>query len=1215
MRRVERQQDGAVLIIALGVLTIMAVLGTAFAQLMRLERKATENYLEARQMDFLLDSSLNRVIADLQGGNNFRSYTYYRDAPWLYQITREDTLGHGRVDMKDRRVSRWDMFARRAGTESWYTTKVIDCTAQINLNSRQDTLARMLDNLGDAIERSERLKRDGDRKVVNPFYTKPNRGGNKIRGAQIVQLRRRLPGGRFTSKTQLRQLIGKENYEIVKDFVTCYGWEDPFTFKPDDGQLEVPELIGGGGAGVGGGGAQSQVQEPASVATPRASSQPRYPININTAPEEVLIAAIQGVAGRRVFPYSLLGNAGAAMSQIDVKAQLFGGGRKVPGQEETGNVRPRAIYVYTPRFEYADAKKLADRIVTERKLRPFRAWRTNDTGRPGFEDFIDGLEPSFFPSPSNAVVIDPDQPSNRTIRQHLVAGGGQNPVSRRWVRGTGLGTVRQVYRNSGRAFHDNNAWYYELAKGVLKANFNPNTRFNRYNPNQPAYVEVDKSDLVWARDQFSLFKGHTTEFTFDTNGYYEITCLGQIGDIKDRVGAQATGVGRRGGGRRGGRTGLDMAPPFERPFERRVRTVVQIFDVLRHTSQFHFEQTFRTGVASSANNRKFVQTWPEPMEALTELVSSGTTRDGRVELAGLLDGRRAQTQYQQRAQLYRANPVITLANGFDARTSESLGRLRRNRTSGSQNLFSEELTDTLKDIFDAPYSRFGGRFTKFYRRSQLIELNTFTNPAATYSDPQVQREQLGTDLLPDGLNTSITRVPHIGSKVLAYPARQRIDQGREESAVVRVGASGLGSKGQDGLGNVPYYDGGLAFWVKFEFDGDDPVFSGLVGCTQVIKEVSQNPADYSGSEGSQFFIFKNARGQLRVVRMYYHQAFLHGTGSGGGDGALILHPQSVSDSAGGVAEEGDPILENIDNQKLVSRSDLILNISHFRAHEWHHIGIDWDDDNTSQPLRLFVDFQEVRQQPILAQAEVGEANSWVRLNERQPRDGLLIGGIIREQGASDTGIFKWFTNSTRSGGISGGVTSVSREVKRMIANATIDEFVVFDGRFPSVKSYYGSSGSPGYFTNQQGEYANMFEIPLPPHADYVVLRSLDWTSYYPTTYTDSLPNSIPVRVRLSEPVRCEALYLAPFGEPPVGAFQDPWRQNDPVNRVGGRRASRQASQIVGKNAEFVYKFRMRAAQAATGNTAGGFVASPAIDDVTLTYFLPNPRIVLQETIE
>src|SRR4029079_10502093 len=119
----------------------------------------------------------------------------------------------------------------------------------------------------------------------------------------------------FTSKSQLRLLIGPENYNIVKDFLTVHSWEDPDTYKASDGLDEVPDpnlpggttSTGGGGRGVGGNNVQAQ---PVAYGIPRVDPEPRCPININTAPEEVLIACLMGLAGRRVYPFSRLGSAG-----------------------------------------------------------------------------------------------------------------------------------------------------------------------------------------------------------------------------------------------------------------------------------------------------------------------------------------------------------------------------------------------------------------------------------------------------------------------------------------------------------------------------------------------------------------------------------------------------------------------------------------------------------------------------------------------------------------------------------------------------------------------------------------------------------------------------------------------------------------------------------------------------------------------------------------
>ena len=76
--QVDRRQ-GAMLIVTMGVLTLLAVLGTAFVSLMRLEKQATRNYIDAQVVDLINESALERTISDLTGGVNYLSYTsYYR---------------------------------------------------------------------------------------------------------------------------------------------------------------------------------------------------------------------------------------------------------------------------------------------------------------------------------------------------------------------------------------------------------------------------------------------------------------------------------------------------------------------------------------------------------------------------------------------------------------------------------------------------------------------------------------------------------------------------------------------------------------------------------------------------------------------------------------------------------------------------------------------------------------------------------------------------------------------------------------------------------------------------------------------------------------------------------------------------------------------------------------------------------------------------------
>jgi len=1200
------------LIVALAVLTLLVVLGTTFVQLMRLEQQASENNIDTQRMDWVSSSALDRAITTLYEADNHYSWTYYQNTNWLYKFNKlgeAGSLAVGRVEVEDPRVGRWENYMEVSGFLYRFKSKVIDTNSQINLNGQQDTLARMLDHLGEAIAKSPRLKRDG-RKIYNPFYTEPHRSGSRVRGYHILQFRQRLEGQKFQSKNQLRLLIGDENFHIVKDFLTCHSWEDPYTYRPDDGDNEVPDLaLGrsgtqlaqGNSGGLGGGGVNAM---PSAIDV-RLSHEPRHPINVNTAPEEVLVACLTGLAGRRVFPYSRIGGAGGAIVPVDSNAQILG--ERLFASEEVRDVAPRPVFVYSQELRYAEAQKIAQRIVADRKSSRFlRTWRTSDSARPGFEDFIDGLDAGYFPSPSTVQVIDPDQPNNRQIRSHLVSGGA-SPIGILWQKGNAQGLERQLRERLGLSVHEQNAWYYDMMKGILKANFNPNTRISRYNSNVPAATVLDKSDLVWAdRSQGAipvLKKGHTTEFCFDSMGTFEITTLGEMIDLSKASPAARTAVSGKGA----------ELPTDYFPFQHKVRTIVKVFDVLRHTNQLHFEQSFAVGARSSRADRKFVVTWPEPMNALTELYTQGSRRDGRVELAGLLDGRRQQVARMSRANLFGKDDLILAEHSFSERDTQNITLLRRVLQGKGLSFFGDDVSDALKGVFDFnSHPRNSQRQNReFYRRKRMQSFNVFRVGAAAWADPLIGKEQVGTDLFPDGLHTSMFRMNHLGNRLLVLPSHSRIGQAGG-GGLARVGASGV--QGQNILGPVPYYSGGMAFWVKFEFDGADPVFSGLIGCTSVINEVRPAMQDYRGSEGTQFFIFRNTKGELRIVRMYYHQAFPEATGEGGGSLQLFPDPGSETSAAGGNPD--NPILEFLDQQKVISRADIVVDTRHFKAHEWHHIALDWNDSNPTFPIRVYLDYQPVQQGGVPRRPQQivdGTANSWVRLNERQPKDGLQIGGIVRHQGAADAGVFKWYTNTARAGGSGGGVRIEVPSIKRIIANATIDELITYEGTFPQFRRHFGGTGGgAGYFTQRTGEFANLFSIPLPPDVNHVTLRSFDWTSYYPTMFTDSLPNSRPVQL-VNTPIECDVWYRS-FGKPPPSRFREPYRTPSVTNRIAGRKAFRkQGTAIRGLGVEFVYKFFIKGSKyVGQGNTSGGVVQTPAIDDVTLSYYLPNPKVLLQE---
>ncbi len=117
---------------------------------------------------------------------------------------------------------------------------------------------------------------------------------------------------------------------------------------------------------------------------------------------------------------------------------------------------------------------------------------------------------------------------------------------------------------------------------VLWANFNPNTLVARFNPNQVRAHPVAKLDLTY----------YSTELCFSSGGYFEIECVGLVTAHQGQVAARAN-----------------------------QRAVVQVLEIVRHTSQSEFESN------RVANTR--TATHPE---SIVDLGSTGSMFDGQIEM-------------------------------------------------------------------------------------------------------------------------------------------------------------------------------------------------------------------------------------------------------------------------------------------------------------------------------------------------------------------------------------------------------------------------------------------------------------------------------------------------------------------------------------------------------------------------------------------------------
>lgn len=253
--------------------------------------------------------------------------------------------------------------------------------------------------------------------------------------------------------------------------------------------------------------------------------QERAPINVNTAPREILIVNFINLYGW-YFDTS-----------------KFNKTYVNPGR-----------YKETKPITKEQAVRLADHIIAYRRRQPFTNWNQ-------FERFIMGLESA-----------------DRFDSKYPVS-GGLDPK---------LGFLDDSV--------DKN-----FKRQVIFANVNPNTRMGDFNPDATygAYFTnyVDKSKLLY----------HTNEFTFSSMGYYEIESLGFIVKRLDKRRVTSETV-----------VPVDLLAQYTLTYD------VKLFEVYRHTSQrdFAIESVQwidgKKQLVKSRAEASYVTSFPENMLNLLE---------------------------------------------------------------------------------------------------------------------------------------------------------------------------------------------------------------------------------------------------------------------------------------------------------------------------------------------------------------------------------------------------------------------------------------------------------------------------------------------------------------------------------------------------------------------------------------------------------------------
>ena len=303
----------------------------------------------------------------------------------------------------------------------------------------------------------------------------------------------------------------------------------------------------------------------------------RAPVNVNTAPREVLVALLDGLRGvfvterRRNNPRWKGDIMLSLRTQNSYRPRPFSTGDEIGFLVET--VPIVASLAPAPGAEIS-AYAIADEIIACRERRasanfnyanpvlwwagPFRSWHQ-------FSAFADALaRPAGGPDPGVGL-LDDHRPIHVRYEEEV-----DDP--------TGFG---QLVPCEVARLHA-----VQAIADVLKANFNPNLHLNELNPDANRYLRVDKTDLVV----------NSTEFCFLPTGYFEVDAVGRVVRPTD------------------GASDALAAADNALVAQASARAVVRLYDLHRQTTQkdFYAGTLEPSDAGFPTNSRGVLEIGPEP---------------------------------------------------------------------------------------------------------------------------------------------------------------------------------------------------------------------------------------------------------------------------------------------------------------------------------------------------------------------------------------------------------------------------------------------------------------------------------------------------------------------------------------------------------------------------------------------------------------------------
>lgn len=618
------RRRGAVLIVVLGILVVLALLATTFSTLQAVERDVSRNYLDGVRSRLVAQSGIEDAMGRLsvmvaRGRFEEPALQYWgantsevgapdwatpleRAANPSYAIEDEvvqnplDPLVAPRLFTVDGRklgISGTMSSSTYAPEGDVYRLRVSDANARIHVNDGiengpegyvSQNLKRVLNTLGELVGVSG--------------------AGDKIVGC-------RPPGG-YRLRGELEAGLGPADYARLRPFVTTAAWVDPNVVNPvplssetlasypvkynqqigvfryarsfaaDGKPLAMPLLFAPEHADPAGN--THGVMALDELGPQWIEICRRAPVNVNLAPKEVLTALVAGLRGVFLVERRKHNPAGSMYSFLNHR--VYDNAPLGQKGDEIGFLYSTAPFLKpgeTAAGGGVSAVKVAEEIIACRNRErspscpeidygkvwyggPFRTWRQ-------FHAFCDGLagggllkdeRPIFFDyQPAGAGVVGPNSGPDTLIPSAIQA------------------------RLAAQALAD-----------VLKANFNPNFTPNEINPDHNLHLLVDKSDLLAV----------STEFCFSPMGIFEIESEGLIVRTPRSESFLAC------------RQGTLVA-------RHKVSCVAKLFDVYRETAQSEFQagkiSAREAGPATEGERTLVLGPEPDPGKAAEECGWSG----------------------------------------------------------------------------------------------------------------------------------------------------------------------------------------------------------------------------------------------------------------------------------------------------------------------------------------------------------------------------------------------------------------------------------------------------------------------------------------------------------------------------------------------------------------------------------------------------------------